>query len=229
MRIRNVVTRLRNEGFAKTIQLMAARTNSFVRSRFEDLRRGVSTSRELDDRDLGIQDVKNHWYVATDYQTFRSAMRHVPVRPGKDVFVDLGAGMGRTLLLAGELPFRKVIGVEFSPKLVDIGRKNLHAAGEGLKCRNVELVLADATQWAVPHDATVLFLFNPFDGQVLSKVCENIQRSLAEAPRALTMVYVRPDKYFEKEIAWQQWLTRKHQLPCVEGKVAIYESKPART
>jgi hypothetical protein len=72
----------------------------------------------------------------------------------------------------------------------------------------------------------VLFFFNPFDGDVLARVCANIRASLDEAPRRLKIVYVRPDKFFEKEIAWQEWLTRTHELPCVEGKVAIYESKP---
>ena len=223
---RNIIKRFQTDGLSSTLRLMGARIGSLLRSVIEDRRRGVSTARELKDRDLGITDLRNHWYVATDYQTFRRAMEHVDIRPGEDVFADIGAGMGRIVLLAAELPFRRVMGVEFSRQLTDIGRENLRAALPGLKCKDVELILADATQWKVPHDATVLFFFNPFDGEVLAKVCENIRDSLAGAPRKLTIVYVRPDKFFEKETAWQEWLTRTHELPCVEGKVAIYESKP---
>ena len=225
--VRNIIKRFRTEGLFSTLRLMGARIRSLLRSAIEDRRRGVSTARELKDGDLGITDLRNHWYVATDYETFRRAMQHVDIRAGEDVFVDIGAGMGRIVLLAAELPFRKVMGVEFSEKLTDLGRNNLRAALPGLKCKDVEMILADATQWKVPHDATVLFFFNPFDGEVLAKVCENIRQSLAEAPRKLTIVYVRPDKFFEKEIAWQEWLIRTHELPCVEGKTAIYQSMPA--
>ncbi len=221
----NILKRFQTEGVSSALRLMGARIGSLLRSAIEDRRRGVSTARELKDRALGITDLSNHWYVATDYQTFRRAMKHVDIRPGEDVFVDIGAGMGRMVLLAAELPFRKVLGVEFSRQLTDIGRENLRAALPGLACKDVELILADATQWPVPHDATVLFLFNPFDGEVLAKVCANIRQSLAEAPRKLTIVYVRSEKFFEKEIAWQEWLLRTHEIPCVEGRVAIYESK----
>jgi hypothetical protein len=80
----------------------------------------------------------------------------------------------------------------------------------------------------VPHEATVLFFYNPFDGEVLSKVVANIRRSLAEAPRKITIVYVRPEKFFEKEVDWQSWLVRRAEIPCVEGKVSIYESLAGR-
>ena len=226
VRLRNIIKRLKTEGVASTLRLARARIASLGRSLTEDRRRGVSTAREMTADELGITDLRNHWYVATDYETFHEAMQHVDIRPGEDVFADIGAGMGRIVLLAAELPFRRVLGVDFSRKLTDIGRENLRTARPGLKCQDVELILADATAWPIPHDATVLFFFNPFDGEVLAKVCTNIRASLAAAPRKLTIIYVRADKFFENEIAWQDWLTRTHELPCVEGKVAIYESKP---
>src|SRR5579863_10298253 len=40
-------------------------------------------------------------------------------------FIDLGAGMGRAVLLASEMPFREVIGVELNPTLARIARRNL--------------------------------------------------------------------------------------------------------
>ena len=48
-------------------------------------------------------------------------------RPGlalEDVsFIDVGAGMGRAVLLAAELPFRQVAGVELNPTLAGIARR----------------------------------------------------------------------------------------------------------
>ena len=222
----NVINRLRTEGPLSTLRLMGARSRALVRSFLEDRRRGFSTARAVKDQEPEIKDARCHWYVATDYETFDLAMSRVSVRPGEDVFVDFGSGKGRMVLLAAERPFRRIIGVEFSAQLHEVALENLRGARPGLKCREVELILADATQWKVPDDATVLFFFNPFHGEVLARVFDNIRRSLAEAPRKITIIYVRAEKFFEKEIAWEEWLTRKAELACLEGKVAIYESQP---
>jgi SAM-dependent methyltransferase len=216
--------RLRTEGVRKTGRLAVARCRGLLRSFIEDHKRGVSTTRAVKDRELGITDARCHWYVATDYETFERAMQHVDLRPNEDVFVDFGSGKGRIVLLAAHYPFRRVMGVEFSEALNDVGQRNLAQTRHTLKCKDVQLIQANATEWAIPNDATVLFFFNPFDGAILAEVCANIQRSLAEEPRKMTIIYVRPDKFFEKEISWQNWLTRKVEIPCVEGKVSIYES-----
>jgi hypothetical protein len=215
-----ISVRLRTDGFAATLRFCGARVRSRWRSGREDRRRGVSTSREVKDRELGIRDLRNHWYVATDYETFARAMEQVEVRAGEDVFVDFGSGMGRIVMLAAGLPFRRVIGVEFAPQLHVIAQQNVAAAG----CRNVELVQADATEWRIPADASVLFFFNPFEGEILRRVFANIRRSVEEHPRHLRIVYVRPEKFFEHEVPWRDWLTRTASLPCLEGLVNIYES-----
>ncbi len=214
-----IMQRVRAEGAGSTLRLMAARTRSAVRSRVEDRRRGLSTAGDADDVALGIADLRNHWYVPTDYETFQRAMRQVEVNPD-DVFVDFGSGKGRILILAAALPFRRVIGVEFSAQLHEIAQANVAASGHA----KIDLMLADATAWKVPPEATVLFFYNPFDGAILSKVIANIRQSLAEAPRRITIVYVRPEKFFEKEVDWRSWLVRRAEIPCVEGSVSIYES-----
>jgi SAM-dependent methyltransferase len=214
-----IMKRVRTDGAGSTLRLIGARTQSAMRSLVEDRRRGLSTAGDADNVALGIADLRNHWYVPTDYETFQRAMRQVQVKPD-DVFVDFGSGKGRIVILAAALPFRRVIGIEFSAQLHEIAAANVAASGYP----NVELVLADATEWQVPPDATVLFFYNPFDGVILSKVVANIQQSLARAPRKITIVYVRPEKFFEKEVDWQSWLIRKAEIPCVEGKVSIYES-----
>ncbi|MEA3213645.1 MAG: hypothetical protein QOE70_6702 [Chthoniobacter sp.] len=221
----NVLKRLKTDGPPSTLRLIGARSRALVRSFLEDQRRGVSTALAAKQRKLGIQDARNHWYVATDYETFHLAIGQVSIRPDRDVFVDVGSGKGRMVLLAAELPFRRVLGVEFSDQLHEVALSNLRRVRSRLRCQDVEVILADATQWKIPAEATVLFFFNPFDGEVLARVFANVRQSLAEAPRKLTIIYVRADKFFEKEINWKQWLTRKAELSCLEGKVVIYETK----
>jgi SAM-dependent methyltransferase len=212
-----------HRGIGTTLGLAVKRLGSEIRSRVEDVRRGVSTAGEVPDQALGLGTAEHHAYVATDYEMLRTAIESVQIGP-EDVFVDIGSGKGRAVLLAAEHPFQRVMGVEISPILHEAARRNV-ARARGLTCSNIELVQADATTWRVPHDATVLFLFNPFDGDVLARVCDNIRRSLADAPRRITIIYVRADKFFEREVAWQQWLVRVREFPYSDGKVAIYENK----
>jgi SAM-dependent methyltransferase len=223
-RLRAVIDRIGDDGIGTTLRLAAGRLRSEVRSIIEDARRGVSTVGEVPDHALGFRNPQNHAYVATDYEMFRTAIASLKIGTD-DVFVDIGSGKGRAVLLAAEHPFRRVIGVEISPLLHAIALRNV-ARARRRACLNVELVLTDATEWKVPDDVTVLFFFNPFDGAVLAKVCDNIRQSLTEAPRRITIIYVRADKFFEREIAWSEWLVRLHEFPYSDGKVAIYESMP---
>lgn len=56
---------------------------------------------------------------------FRALMASLSAPVDELTFVDLGAGKGRAMLLASELPFRRIVGVEFSPELCDVARRNL--------------------------------------------------------------------------------------------------------
>jgi SAM-dependent methyltransferase len=77
-------------------------------------------------------DAFNHGYSAIAPSVFHEACRRwretLPTVSGRIEaysFVDVGAGTGRALLLAGELPFRKVIGVELSEELSRIAQRNV--------------------------------------------------------------------------------------------------------
>lgn len=85
-------------------------------------------------------------------------------------FVDLGAGKGKACFHASLLHrFDSVVGVEFSEPLVEVARHNLQrfAAVRGL--RGLQFVAGDAAGHTLPEGATLVFLFNPFDGVVLER------------------------------------------------------------
>ena len=57
------------------------------------------------------------------------------VAPPEDYsFIDIGAGMGRGLLIASRMAFREVIGVELHPELAAMAEKNIHAWEGGWAC-----------------------------------------------------------------------------------------------
>src|SRR5271167_1667373 len=89
------------------------------------------------DRLLGVSTREN---IITDGSVFTSGGDNCPygrsqwlpvrralkdLRPGpSDVFVDLGSGKGKTLLIAGRLPYRRVVGVEIDKELSQCARRN---------------------------------------------------------------------------------------------------------
>jgi SAM-dependent methyltransferase len=108
-------------------------------------------------------------------------------------FVDLGSGKGRTLLMASDYPFRRIIGVELLPSLHQIALENLRQyKSESQKCFALESICADATAFPLPADPLVIFLFNPFPESGMRQVVANLEQSLREHPRAVFVLYHNP-------------------------------------
>jgi SAM-dependent methyltransferase len=109
------------------------------------------------------------------------------------VFLDLGSGKGRTLLMASDYPFRKIIGLELLPALHEIANENLRKYySESQQCFALESICADATDFPFPDEPTILYLFNPFPESGLRRTLANLERSLREHPRAVYMLYHNP-------------------------------------
>ena len=146
-----------------------------------DREHGVTTQALMFLGELGTERGEAYAH-ATHYEPvpvadFRLLIRRVP----KDVvtaatFVDVGAGMGRAVLLAREYPFKQIVGIELSPHLAEIARENL-ARGHGFEvaCRDVRLIRADARKRRMPRGDLVVFLYNPFDEDALGAVLDRIE------------------------------------------------------
>lgn len=106
-------------------------------------------------------------------------------------FVDVGCGMGRALLLAAEHPFKQVVGIELSPALHAIARENLATArGLALRCRDMRIRRGDARRFRFPKGDLVVFLFNPFDHEVLRVVLDRIVGSRRSGDRVTLLYHV---------------------------------------
>jgi len=108
-------------------------------------------------------------------------------------FIDLGSGKGRTLLLASDYPFRRIVGVELLPALHQIAQENLQKySGESQKCFALESICADAAAFSFPAKPTVLYLFNPFPESGLKRMLANLEQSLRQKPRPVYVLYHNP-------------------------------------
>lgn len=151
-------------------------------------RYGIETATEVPLEELGLAHPDRVHYRPSEWRTLRRILRADEVGQS-DVFVDFGSGMGRILLEAAEYPFGRVIGVELSERLNEIAMRNVERRLEHLRCKQVEVVTGDVVDYRVPDDVTVAFFANPFKGDILSTVVENLIASFDRRPRDLRIIY----------------------------------------
>lgn len=160
-----------------------------------DFRYGTDTVSHVELKDLNI-DSKNyshgHRYALTPAVAFNKLMSSMSFQ-NDSVFVDLGCGKGKMLLLAPRFGFKKVVGVDFSGQLCECARKNIsiYQRKTGFNAE-VQVIHSDVVDYKIKDDENVFYLFNPFDEVVLKKVFENIYSSAEKNPRPVFVIYYRP-------------------------------------
>ena len=186
--VKGMIDSIHQRGFLPTVRFL-------LYELIFELRYRVDTIRIVEMDRLDIQSANKHLAEqsqSTNYYYFKKILCEAEIDFTSSVFVDFGSGKGRALLMAAEYPFRRVVGIEFSPLLVQISQKNIEKAKAKLRCQDIEVVLGDAATYKVPSDANTFFFFNPFKPPLLDKVLENIEVSLEEFPRKAIFIYVNP-------------------------------------
>jgi SAM-dependent methyltransferase len=139
-------------------------------------------------------------YYGVAPSVFRALIRRwQKSRPGCALeeisFIDVGAGMGRAMLLAAELPFRQVVGVELNPTLGRIGRKNLAVWRASGRARTpMKLVCGDAVEFPLPEGPCLAFLFNPFGAPVMRRLLAAWRKVLIGRAGELDLIYVNNEQ-----------------------------------
>jgi hypothetical protein len=98
--------------------------------------------------------------------------------------------MGRVVLEAALYPFRRVIGVDVVPQFVAVARETVDRNRHRLRCGEVELLTADALSYQIPDDLTVLYMFNPFGGDLFDAVMSQLAASVDRRPRRVRIIYL---------------------------------------
>lgn len=222
--IGRVVERLQTEGPWDTLRY----ARHWACERYYESRLGIESSGAIDRRKLKFDNPDPAWcnYEPIDYRSFKRALAHLDIRPDRDVFIDYGSGKGRAVVMAATYPFQRVIGVEVSEQLDAVARENVRRARSRLKCRNIELIKADASVYELPTDVNVVLLYNPFGGDVLAAVVDNIRASLIRQPRDMTVIYKYPAGLADP-FGQCAWLALREVLNCYSHtgeKLFIYQA-----
>jgi hypothetical protein len=91
--------------------------------------------------------------------------------------------------MASRLPFRRLIGVEFSPELTAVGERNVDVWRQRHPhCPDIELLCQDATTYDFPDEPLLVYMYNPFEAAVLRKVLANLRASMERSPRRVLLI-----------------------------------------
>lgn len=137
-------------------------------------------------------------YQPTEPSLFREMMAYLPIAFEQFTFeqftfIDLGSGKGRTLLLASEYPFKKIVGVELIAELHRAAEENIRAYRSAKqRCLQIEAVCADAGEFRFPAEPLVLYLFNPLPESGMRRLIASLGKSLAANPRMVYVLYHNP-------------------------------------
>jgi SAM-dependent methyltransferase len=157
-----------------------------------DLQYGTETMRWVWREDLGINSEHAAHYRATKARSWRKLMSKLDL-PRDCVFVDLGCGKGRVLLLAAQLGFEKVLGVEFSPRLCAIARGNVKIFTRRARTNAcIDVIESDVARYDIKPEQCIFFAYNPFDEVVMERFVANLRDSLKRFPRKVWLLYNTP-------------------------------------
>ena len=210
-------------------RLVGARLSHRVATRYRRLAnrildRGLDTS--VGRREPEHDHPDRFIYVPSDWHVLPRALRYIGVS-SQDTFVDFGCGTGRILHQAAKRPFRRVIGVEISPALAEIARRNLEARRGRHRCGSVEIVVSDVADYPVPDDLTIGYLYSPVKNEAFDALLESIIDSIDRKPRRVRLIYNLPVQQSEV-LATERFRLLTEQRNWFLGdpasRVAIFES-----
>jgi SAM-dependent methyltransferase len=163
---------------------------------------GVDTSGRISGADLGVgheHDLYNNAYLGVPPSRFRAAIARWKAEAKiasleQHVMLDIGCGKGRALLLASEMGFRQVVGVELNGDLARVARANIalwNAAGR-TRC-TIEVIEGDAVEVLIPEGRLLIYLFNSFREPVLRRLLQRIEQMAENRRNDIDLIYLVPE------------------------------------
>jgi tRNA G46 methylase TrmB len=128
-------------------------------------------------------------YQPTEPSLFAEMLDALALDFPQFTFIDIGSGKGRTLLMAAERPFRRIVGVELLPELHRVALENIAKSHDPLRLTSL---CADARDYLFPLEPLVIYLFNPLPASALAQTIESLERSLKQSPRPVRIIYHNP-------------------------------------
>ena len=178
-----------------------------------DRQAGVRTTGRMTLQELGLSPAKSNRYEATPIGFFHAILGKLRLDYPQTIFIDLGCGKGRTLLLASHHPFRSIIGVEISEALCQVAVDNIKAYCSNQQVSSkISVVRSSIEEFEydtiTTSDHVLVYCFNACSESVLATGLRKLSQ-LALRGVAVTIIYLNPTwvKLLENA-AWLQEIRR---------------------
>lgn len=202
-----------------------------------DQRYGVSTHDPVELKDADVPDsaaTMGKGYYPTYERVLKLILRDVTadIELQTFTFIDLGCGKGRALMMASHLPFQHVIGVDFSPQLVQDAKRNVEIferiTGSSVRS-SVSVVCANALDFQPPDSDLVIYMYRPFIGHVMEGVLDRLASFRDQTGRRILIAYSCPvDEHLLIANGRFRKLRETRQL-ALEFSHSIWECTQAQT
>ena len=211
---------------------------STIKPRMRGLKNGISLLWRGDWREfyirlrisLGHVDLKHdstetvtdrtHYYADSGGLAFDKIISNFNIRPN-DAIVDFGCGKGGILISLSKYPFSRITGVEISEDLAQIARDNIRK----LRLGNVTIECCDAADFKQLEQYNYFYFFDPFPCAVMQEVMGNIEKSIIEHPRKVTIIYLNP--FCHEVIESGNAFRKTRDLAHFEHKCFVYSNDGA--
>jgi Histone methylation protein DOT1 len=151
--------------------------------------------------ELKVREPGMVYYQKTPARIILELIKRAEFNP-RDVFIDLGAGLGQVVMLVNLITAVRSIGVEFEPAFCAYAR----ARAEELNLKDVEFICGDA-RFADFSGGTVFFMYTPFEGKILQETLQNL---IGEAEKNKIRIFTYGP--CTPIIAQQNWLERVNEM-----------------
>lgn len=160
---------------------------------------------------------RTHYYTDSGGLAFDKIMSNFNITP-RAAIVDFGCGKGGILISLSKYPFSKITGVEIAPDLVEIAKNNIRK----LNLKNVAIECCDATEFKQLNEYNYFYFFDPFPCNVMQDVMDNIEKSILEHPRKITIIYLNPGCH--EVVESSSIFTKTKELSHFEHRCFVYSN-----
>jgi len=160
-----------------------------------DSEHGIETAAEVPLETMGVPRTDtvrgNTVYRPLTESVFRAAVTAIGVDVEKYTFVDIGSGKGKVLFMAADLPFKRIIGIEYAVGLHEVAIRNVKTYRSNTqKCNAIEPIHADALEYQLPDGPLVLFIVNALEKATMGRLLQKWDRDAALKPdRPVLVIY----------------------------------------
>ena len=150
----------------------------------------------------------SHHYQASGAHLLELTIACAGIDPVDFHFVDLGCGKGRVVLLAAQRGFVTAVGVEYSPLLTEIARRNAtEFLARGGATLAPQFWQGNAADYPPPDGNLFVYLYNSFGADILEACLDRMEAAKRAQPsRRIVLVYVNPQhgEVVASRAAWRE-------------------------